>query len=96
MIAGKRPPRTVCTMHTRGQTHEDQSRSRISERRDRPAVVVRFLGVDGVQRQLLTVFDGGHEFDTAGEVPSESQVVNAVVNFFVRTLMQHRGPAQGA
>ena len=55
-----------------------------------------YLGVDGVPRQLLTVFDGGHEFDTVGEVPSESQVVNSVVNFFVRTLMKHKGPAQGA
>jgi acetyl esterase/lipase len=55
-----------------------------------------YLGVAGVPRQLLTVFDGGHEFDTAGQVPSESQVVSAVVDFFVRTLMEHKGPAQGA
>jgi acetyl esterase/lipase len=55
-----------------------------------------YLGVDGVPRQLLTVFDGGHEFDTVGQVPSESQVVGAVVDFFVRTLMEHKGPAQGA
>jgi dipeptidyl aminopeptidase/acylaminoacyl peptidase len=55
-----------------------------------------YLGVDGVPHQLLTVFDGGHEFDTVGEIPSESQVVAAVVDFFVRTLMEHKGPAQGA
>ncbi len=42
------------------------------------------------------MLDGGHEFDTAGEVPSESEVVGAVVDFFVRTLVQHKPPAQGA
>jgi len=51
-----------------------------------------YLGVDGVPRQLLTVTDGGHEFDTVGEVPSESQVVEAVVDFFVRTVMEHKAP----
>ena len=51
-----------------------------------------YLGVDGVPRQLLTVYDGGHEFDTVGEVPSESQVVEAVVDFFVRTVMEHKAP----
>jgi dipeptidyl aminopeptidase/acylaminoacyl peptidase len=55
-----------------------------------------YLGVDGVPCQLLTVFDGGHEFDTVGEVPSEPQVVTAVVDFFVSTLMEHERPAQGA
>lgn len=52
-----------------------------------------YLGVDGVPHELLTVLDGGHEFDTVGEVPSESEVVDAVVDFFVRTLMEHKGPA---
>ena len=51
-----------------------------------------YLGVDGVPRQLLTVYDGGHEFDTVGEVPSESQLVEAVVDFFVRTVMEHKAP----
>ena len=32
-----------------------------------------YLGLAGVPRQLLTVTDGGHEFDTVGEVPSESR-----------------------
>ena len=50
----------------------------------------------GVPHELLTVHDGGHEFDTVGEIPSESQVVGAVVDFFVRTLMEHKGAAQGA
>jgi acetyl esterase/lipase len=55
-----------------------------------------YLGVGGVPHELLTVHDGGHEFNTVGEIPSESQVVGAVVGFFVRTLMEHKGPAQGA
>ena len=55
-----------------------------------------YLGLAGVPRQLLTVDGGGHEFDTAGEVPSESGVVSAVVDFFERTLVQHKPPAQGA
>ena len=53
------------------------------------------LGLAGVPRELLTVHDGGHEFDTVGEVPSESRVVAAVVGFFVRTLMEHKPPAPG-
>ena len=55
-----------------------------------------YLGLARVPHELLTVFDGGHEFDTAGEVPSESAIVNAVVDFFVRTLVEHKPPAQGA
>ena len=54
------------------------------------------LGLAGVPRQLVTVFDGGHEFDTVGEVPSESAVVTTVVDFFVRTLMEHEPLPQGA
>ena len=38
----------------------------------------------------MIVYDGGHEFDTEGEVPSESGVIAAVVDFFVRTLMEHK------
>jgi acetyl esterase/lipase len=53
------------------------------------------LGLAGVPRELLTVSQGGHEFDTAGEVPPESGVIAAVVDFFVRTLMMHEPPAQG-
>ncbi len=51
-----------------------------------------YLGVDGVPRQLLTVYDGGHEFDTVGEVPSESQVVAGGG----RLLRAHGHGAQGA
>ncbi len=54
------------------------------------------LGIAGVPHQLLTVFDGGHAFDTVGEVPSEPAVIAAVVGFFVRTLVQHQPLAQGA
>jgi acetyl esterase/lipase len=53
-----------------------------------------YLGVDSVPRELLTVYDGGHEFDTVGEIPSEPEVTAAVVDFFVRTLVEHKGPAQ--
>jgi acetyl esterase/lipase len=52
------------------------------------------LGLAGVPRELLTVYDGGHEFDTVGEVPPESTVISDVVGFFVRTLVEHEGPAQ--
>lgn len=54
-----------------------------------------YLGVAGVAHELLTVHDGGHEFDTVGEVPSETGVINAVVDFFERTLVEHRAPAPG-
>jgi acetyl esterase/lipase len=49
-----------------------------------------YLGVVGVPHELLTVANGGHAFDTVGEVPSESGVVAAVVDFFVRTVMEHK------
>ena len=39
---------------------------------------------------------GGHGFDTRGEVPSESALVNDVVDFFVRTLVEHQPIAQGS
>lgn len=51
-----------------------------------------YLGVAGVPREVLTVTNGGHAFDTVGEMPSESQVVQAVVDFFVRTVMEHKAP----
>jgi hypothetical protein len=41
------------------------------------------------------VSEGGHEFDTVGEVPPESGVIAAVVDFFVRTLMLHEPVEQG-
>ena len=55
-----------------------------------------YLGLAGVPHQLVTVFDGGHEFDTVGEIPSESQIIATVVSFFVDTLVEHQTPAQGA
>ncbi len=48
------------------------------------------LGLAGVPHELMTVVDGGHEFDTVGEVPPEAAVGAAVVDFFVRTLVEHR------
>jgi acetyl esterase/lipase len=54
-----------------------------------------YLGAAGVPRQLLTVVDGGHAFDTVGETPSESAIVSVVVDFFVRTLEGHKAPAPG-
>jgi acetyl esterase/lipase len=53
------------------------------------------LGAAGVPHQLMTVLNGGHAFDTAGEVPSEQAVIAAVVDFFVRTLVRHQPLAQG-
>jgi acetyl esterase/lipase len=50
------------------------------------------LGVDGDPRELVTVTEGGHEFDTPGESPSESAIVRLVVAFFVQTLVDRRLP----
>jgi hypothetical protein len=54
------------------------------------------LGLAGVPRELVTVFEGGHDFDTAGEVPSETAVVATVVGFLVRTLVEHKPLPQSA
>jgi len=54
------------------------------------------LGLAGVPHELVTVLDGGHEFDTVGEVPSESAVVTTVVDFFVHILVQHQPLTAGA
>lgn len=48
------------------------------------------LGANGVPHQLVTVMQGGHEFATAGESPSETAIIGLVVDFFVRTLVLHR------
>jgi acetyl esterase/lipase len=53
------------------------------------------LGVAGVPHQLVNVFDGGHAFATVGEVPSEPEVIADVVDFFVRTLIEHQPLAAG-
>ncbi len=50
------------------------------------------LGVDGDAREIVSVTRGGHEFDTAGESPTESTIIRLVVDFFVRTLIDHRLP----
>jgi acetyl esterase/lipase len=54
-----------------------------------------YLGIAGVPHELLTVHNGGHEFDTVGQVPSEAGVIAAVVDFFERTLVEHKAPAPG-
>jgi acetyl esterase/lipase len=51
-----------------------------------------YLALDGDPRQLVTVTRGGHEFDTAGEVPSQAAIIRLVVGFFVQTLLLHRHP----
>ena len=48
------------------------------------------LGTAGVPHQLVMVRRGGHAFDTKGEVPSETAIVNEVVGFFQRILVQHQ------
>jgi acetyl esterase/lipase len=54
--------------------------------------LARDLGLDGDPSQLVTVTQGGHEFDTAGEVPSEAAIIGLVVDFFVQTLvLRHPG-----
>jgi acetyl esterase/lipase len=50
------------------------------------------LGVYGDPRELVTVTQGGHEFDTEGESPSEPDIIRLVVGFFVLTLIYHRHP----
>jgi acetyl esterase/lipase len=52
--------------------------------------LARDLGAAGVPYQVVMVQHGGHEFDTKGEVPSERAIVDAVVGFFVRILVQHQ------
>jgi acetyl esterase/lipase len=48
------------------------------------------LGAAGVPHQLVMVRNGGHAFDTKDEVPSETDIVNEVVSFFERILVQHQ------
>jgi acetyl esterase/lipase len=50
------------------------------------------LGVAGVPHKVVMVRRGGHAFDTKGEVPSEAEIVNEVVGFFERILVQHQTP----
>jgi len=47
------------------------------------------LGANGVPHRLVTVTEGGHGFDTAGESPSESAIVAMVVDYFVHVLVLH-------
>ena len=38
---------------------------------------------------------GGHGFDTGGEIPAEAAIIRLVVDFFVRTLVVHQPLADG-
>jgi len=55
-----------------------------------------YLGVARVPHQVVIVKRGGHGFDTRGQVPSQSAIVNDVVDFFVRTLVGHQPISQGS
>lgn len=48
------------------------------------------LGANGVPHHLVQVTQGGHEFDTVGESPSETAIIGLVVDFFARTLVFHQ------
>jgi dipeptidyl aminopeptidase/acylaminoacyl peptidase len=48
------------------------------------------LGANGVPHRLVQVSQGGHQFDAAGESPSEKAIIGLVVDFFVRTLAFHQ------
>src|ERR1700674_2009025 len=50
MIAGKGTPRPVGAVHAGRQAHEHDSCSWIAERGHRTAVIVGFLGVNGIQK----------------------------------------------
>ena len=49
MVAGKGPPGAVCSVAAGRQPDDEQAGPPAAERRDRPAVVVRMLGLDGVE-----------------------------------------------
>jgi hypothetical protein len=51
MVAGKRSPGSIGAMHARGQADKNNTRVRIAERRNRPAVVIGFLDVDNIQKR---------------------------------------------
>ena len=53
------------------------------------------LGAAGVPHQLAMVLHGGHSFNTKGEVPSETAIVNRVVGFFEDILVLHLPLASG-
>jgi acetyl esterase/lipase len=48
------------------------------------------LGANNVPHQVLIVSGGGHEFDNAGEQPTEAGIAKAVVEFLVRALVFHQ------
>jgi acetyl esterase/lipase len=48
------------------------------------------LGANSVPHKLVIVDGGGHEFDNPGEHPTEAGIAQAIVQFFVRTLVFHQ------
>jgi hypothetical protein len=50
MVAGKRPPRAVCAVHSRRKANDKETRVRSAKRGYRAAVVVRVLRLDPVQK----------------------------------------------
>jgi hypothetical protein len=49
VVAGKGPPGAVCPVPAGRQPDDEQAGPPAAERSDRPAVVVRMLGLDGVE-----------------------------------------------
>jgi acetyl esterase/lipase len=47
------------------------------------------LAANHVPHELVMVDGGGHEFDNAGEQPTEAGIAKAIVQFFIRTLVFH-------
>lgn len=52
------------------------------------------LATHDVPHRLVTVTDGGHAFDTPGQSPSQTGVVDLVVDYFVQTLVFHQDPGR--
>jgi acetyl esterase/lipase len=48
------------------------------------------LQANKVPHELVIVNGGGHEFDDFGEQPTEAGIAQAIIQFFVRTLVYHQ------
>jgi hypothetical protein len=48
------------------------------------------LAANNVPHQLVIVDGGGHQFDNPGEHPTEAGIAQAIIQFFVRTLVYHQ------
>ena len=65
----KASPTTYVRRATRPSSSSTRTTTRSSTRSSRTSWPGT-SALDGVPRELLTVYDGGHEFDTVGEIPS--------------------------